>query len=107
MPLAPHAVVVDLITTCRSAQFTGHADAVIDNTSALFTSLTRETMISSLMDAWILTTAEAVDRRRQRWLYVLKARGIAHSDEIRQFRFSDRGISLLPMAQGIGNKRQS
>ena len=118
----PDTVVVDPITNLLAVgtQFDVRAmlTRLIDflkqrNITALFTSLTSagpelevtETMISSLMDVWILTTAEAVERRRQRWLYVLKARGIAHSDEIRQFRFSDRGISLLPMPQGIGPER--
>ncbi len=117
----PDAVVVDPITNLLAVgtQFDVRAmlTRMIDflkqrNITALFTSLTSagtelevtEAMISSLMDTWILTTAEEVERRRQRWLYVLKARGIAHSDEIRQFRFSDRGISLLPMPQGIGRR---
>ncbi len=71
--------------------------------TALFTSLTggaaemasTETMISSLMDTWILVTTEQVDRRRHRWLYVLKSRGMAHSDETRQFRITGTGIDIL------------
>ena len=55
-------------------------------------------MISSLMDTWVLTTTEEVERRRHRWLYVLKSRGMAHSDEMREFRFTDRGIDILPHA---------
>jgi circadian clock protein KaiC len=70
--------------------------------TALFTSLTpagtelqtTEAMISSLMDTWILATTDTIDRQRQRWLYVLKSRGMAHSDEMRSFRFTDHGIEL-------------
>ena len=54
-------------------------------------------MISSLMDTWVLMTAEEVDRRRRRWLYVLKSRGMPHSDEVREFRFTDHGIDILPV----------
>jgi len=33
---------------------------------------------------------------RQRWIYVLKARGMAHSDEMREFRIADGGIDIRP-----------
>ena len=56
---------------------------------------TTETMISSLMDTWLLMTNEQVQRRRHRWLYVLKSRGMAHSDETREFQITDEGISIL------------
>jgi circadian clock protein KaiC len=72
--------------------------------TGLFTSLTpggtpldsTETVISSLMDTWVMMTSEEVDRRRRRWISVLKSRGMPHSDEVREFRFSEHGISLLP-----------
>jgi len=72
--------------------------------TALFTSLTpagapldsTETAISSLMDTWVMMTSEEVDRRRRRWISVLKSRGMPHSDEVREFRFSEHGINLLP-----------
>ena len=71
--------------------------------TALFTSLTgagagvetSEAMISSLMDAWLLTVAEVSDGRRRRWINVLKSRGMPHSDVVREFRFSDNGIDVL------------
>jgi len=72
--------------------------------TALFTSLTSgsselatsETMISSLMDSWVLLSLEEAERRRKRWLYVLKARGMAHSDEMREFRVGHQGVDILP-----------
>jgi circadian clock protein KaiC len=75
------------------------------NVTAFFTSLTSagselestETMISSLMDTWVLATSEAVDRKRQRMVFVLKSRGMAPSDELREFRFTEGGIDILPM----------
>jgi circadian clock protein KaiC len=48
------------------------------------------------MDTWVLTSIEAVERQRQRWIYVLKARGIAHSNETREFRITAGGIDILP-----------
>jgi circadian clock protein KaiC len=75
------------------------------NITGFFTSLTAasselestEAMISSLIDSWVLATAETVDRRRRRTLFVLKSRGMPSSDEVREFRFTDRGIDILPM----------
>jgi circadian clock protein KaiC len=72
--------------------------------TAIFTSLTpggapldsTETVISSLMDTWVLLTSEETERRRRRWLSVLKSRGMPHSDEMREFRFTDHGIDILP-----------
>jgi circadian clock protein KaiC len=72
--------------------------------TAMFTSLTTpthsiehtEAMISSLMDTWILVAIDTVDTKRTRNLYVLKSRGMPHSDEVRPFRFTSTGIELLP-----------
>ena len=68
--------------------------------TALFTSLTpgknetqdTDTMISSLMDTWILMTLTEHDKRRHRDIAVLKSRGMAHSNEIRGFSLTDRGF---------------
>jgi circadian clock protein KaiC len=75
--------------------------------TALFTSLATsaqsleqtEAMISSLMDTWILVAATEENRRRNRWLYVLKSRGMPHSNEVRQFEIGDRGIRILASAR--------
>ena len=72
--------------------------------TALFTSLTSpghslehtETLISSLMDTWILVGTELRGSHRIRQLYVLKSRGMPHSDEVREFRFTSHGIDLEP-----------
>jgi circadian clock protein KaiC len=72
--------------------------------TALFTSLsitggppeTSETLISSLMDTWVLSDLAEVDRLRHRSLYVLKSRGMAHSNEVRDFQITDRGIAIRP-----------
>ncbi len=72
--------------------------------TGLFTSLTSsertlentETLISSLMDSWILVAVQPQGRKRIRQLYVLKSRGMAHSDEVRDFRFTSKGIEIEP-----------
>jgi circadian clock protein KaiC len=72
--------------------------------TALFTSLVNssevaeatETLISSLMDTWMLVSTETTDDQRDRKLSILKSRGMAHSDEVRRFVFSSHGIQLRP-----------
>jgi circadian clock protein KaiC len=51
--------------------------------------------MSSLMDAWILLQDFEGNGERNRVLYVLKARGMAHSNQIREFLISARGIDLV------------
>lgn len=51
--------------------------------------------LSSLMDAWILLLNREVNGEFNRELYLLKARGIAHSNQVREFLMDDHGIRLL------------
>lgn len=73
-------------------------------TTALFTSLTSdaaamiatsEVGISSLMDSWVLLSNLAYNGERTRTLQVLKSRGMAHSNQIREFVMSERGVDLV------------
>jgi circadian clock protein KaiC len=50
--------------------------------------------LSSLMDAWILLLNREVNGEFNRELYILKARGIAHSNQVREFVMTRSGISL-------------
>jgi len=110
--IRPTIVVVDPITNLMSVgtrlDVRGMLTRTIDylklqNITALFTSLTSthgpdvsDPLISSLMDTWVLTSLEEAERRRRRWIYVLKARGISHSDEVREFRIGNSGVDILP-----------
>lgn len=58
------------------------------------------TDISSLMDAWILLRAIENAGERNRVLYVLKARGMSHSHQVREFVLSEAGISLVDVYTG-------
>ena len=63
--------------------------------SATSTSLERtEVGISSLMDTWLLVQALEVGGERNRGLYLLKSRGMAHSNQVREFILSDTGAQL-------------
>jgi circadian clock protein KaiC len=52
--------------------------------------------LSSLMDGWILMLNREVNGEFNRELYLLKARGTAHSNQVREFVMSEQGIRLLP-----------
>jgi len=58
--------------------------------------------LSSLMDAWILLLNREVGGEFNRELYLLKARGTAHSNQVREFVMSDNGIELIPPYIGDG-----
>ena len=51
-----------------------------------------ETTISSLMDTWIVLANDEVDGHHRRGLYVLKSRGMPHSNELREFVLTDRRV---------------
>ena len=50
-----------------------------------------ESMISSLWTPGSWWLSPKSDRKRNRWIYVLKSRGMPHSDEVREFDITDRG----------------
>jgi len=108
----PSIVVVDPISNLISAgegtEVKSMLTRLIDylkshGISSLFTSLTggqtimesKETGISSLMDTWIGVQNIEINGERNRGLYVLKSRGMAHSNKVREFVLTDHGIKLM------------
>lgn len=81
-----------------------------ENVTALLTSLMpgkteierTETTISSLMDTWILLTNDEVGGQHRRGLYVLKSRGMAHSNEVREFALTVHGLQVAGRANARG-----
>jgi circadian clock protein KaiC len=59
-----------------------------------------EISISSLIDTWILLRDIEIGGERNRGLHVLKSRGMAHSNQIREFILSSKGIELQPVYIG-------
>ncbi len=70
--------------------------------TALFTSLTStesalessDVGISSLIDTWLLLRDIELNGERNRGMYVLKSRGMANSNQIREFILTDNGVKL-------------
>jgi circadian clock protein KaiC len=59
--------------------------------------------ISSMVDTWMMVQDIELDGERTRSLCVMKARGMAHSTDVRRFVISYKGIALTPIA-GRENK---
>ena len=107
----PAVVVVDPINELMSLGTSGAVKATLlrlidylktSQITALFSSLTAgdaheqttDTGISSLMDTWLLVRTLEEEGQRNRGLYVLKSRGMAHSNQISSFLITDRGVQL-------------
>jgi circadian clock protein KaiC len=54
-----------------------------------------EVGVSSLMDTWLVVRNLESGGERNRALYLLKSRGQAHSNQVREFVLSDKGLDLL------------
>lgn len=80
------------------------------NVTSLFTSLTHggtsseatAVGISSIMDVWILLRDIESDGERNRAIHILKARGTAHSNQVRELLLTDTGIDLADVFTGHG-----
>jgi len=57
--------------------------------------------ISSLIDTWLLMRDIELNGERNRGIYVLKSRGTAHSNQIREFLLTNEGIRLRPAYLGL------
>jgi circadian clock protein KaiC len=76
--------------------------------TSIFTSLTAgggaleasESDVSSLMDTWLLLESIKIGGERNRVLYVLKSRGMEHSNQIREFVLTNDGLQLLDVYLG-------
>jgi len=115
----PHVVVMDPITSFTAigeiveikAMLTRMVDFLkARRITAFFTTLTHsgdilegtETDISSLIDTWLLLRDIELSGERNRGLYVLKSRGMAHSNQIREFLLTSHGIELKDVYVGPG-----
>lgn len=116
----PHVLVVDPISNLTTERAENDVKnmllRLIDhvkmrNITALFTSLTKandledgsEVGVSSLMDSWVMLRNMEVNGERTRKLVLLKSRGMAHSNEVREFILHDDGIRVVDVFVEDGN----
>jgi len=107
----PSAVIVDPISNFIASGSAADAQAMLlrlidflkeKQITAMFTHLTSggkpaeatDMGVSSLIDTWLLVRDIEVGGERNRGLYVIKSRGMAHSNQVREFLITSRGIAL-------------
>jgi circadian clock protein KaiC len=56
--------------------------------------------VSSLVDVWLLLRNVETNAERNRLLFVLKSRGTAHSNQVREFLLTDHGVELVDVSVG-------
>jgi circadian clock protein KaiC len=117
--LKPQCVVIDPITNLLNGNSDKEVHSMllrlldflkVSGITALFVSLTgggdeleQTTVgISSLTDTWILLRDLELNGERNRCVYVLKSRGMAHSNQLREFILTSGGIKLLSAYVGPG-----
>ncbi len=115
--LKPSLVIVDPITNFISSGTVSEASSMmlrlVDYLKArqittLLTNLNRnegalehtELDISSTIDTWLLLRDMELNGERNRGLYILKSRGMSHSNQIREFLLTDNGILLTEVYLG-------
>ena len=78
--------------------------------TTLFTSLTTgssaqeatDVGASSLMDTWLRLRDMEFSGERNRGMHILKSRGTAHSNQVREFLLTDHGVEVLDVYLGAG-----
>lgn len=114
----PRVVIIDPLTNFTSVGTTIEARSMLmrlidllksKEITAMFTSLTAggdyleqsEVGVSSLMDTWILLRDVELSGERNRVMHILKSRGMAHSNQLREFLLTDHGIELEDVYVGL------
>ena len=74
-------------------------------TQLMSSSATRETndiAISSMVDTWLVMHDIEIGGERNRCLYIIKSRGMAHSNQVRECLITDHGVELCEVYVGAG-----
>ncbi len=116
--IAPSVVVVDPISSLLTAGTAHDVKAMLvrlfdhlklKKITAVLTALTDGTIVeestvgvSSLIDTWIQLRDIEAGGERNRGIYLVKSRGMAHSNQVREFVISGRGVDLVDVYAGGG-----
>jgi len=95
-----HSMLMRLIDILKTQQITGFFTALTSGRNKEIEET--DVGISSLIDTWIFARDVELNGERNRCIYVLKSRGMAHSNQVREFVMSKDGIRLLPVYVGGG-----
>lgn len=113
----PHAVVLDPITNLITVGSMSEVKSMLirlidflqaEQITVMFTALNLKTVlneqtdegVSSLVDAWLTIRDIEFNGERNRGLYVMKSRGMRHSNQVREFVISEKGLDLVDVYLG-------
>jgi circadian clock protein KaiC len=113
----PRAVVIDPISNFLAVGTTTEVKSMLirlidffkgKQITTMFTNLTSagepteqtDIGVSSLMDTWVLLRDIELGGERNRGLYILKSRGMSHSNQLREFLLTNQGVDLLDVYLG-------
>lgn len=125
----PKAVILDPITNLVTVGSVSEVKAMLirlidflqsRQITVLFTALSLNTIVneqtdegvSSLVDAWLLVRDIESNGERNRGMYIMKSRGMKHSNQVREFVITDNGLDLVDVYLGsdgvlIGSAREA
>jgi circadian clock protein KaiC len=95
-----HSMLMRVIDFLKTQQITGFFTALTAGRNKEIEET--DVGISSLIDTWIFTRDVELNGERNRCIHVLKSRGMANSNQVREFVMSNEGIRLLPVYVGSG-----
>jgi circadian clock protein KaiC len=113
----PQSVVLDPITNLTTVGSVSEVKSMLirlidflqeEQITVMFTALTLNTIISdqtdegvsSLVDAWLLVRDIEYNGERNRGMYIMKSRGMKHSNQVREFVITDKGLDLVDVYLG-------
>lgn len=91
------AMLMRLVDFLKEKQITGFFTSLTSGGAAMEAT---NVAISSLIDTWILVRDIESNGERNRGLNVLKSRGTAHSNQVREFLITDHGVELRDVYVG-------
>jgi circadian clock protein KaiC len=87
------AMLMRLVDFLKTQEITGVLTSLTAGGKALEAT---DAGVSSIIDTWLLLRDIELNGERNRAMYVLKSRGSAHSNQIREFVLSANGVRLIP-----------
>jgi circadian clock protein KaiC len=92
-----HTMLIRLIDFLKQRQITAFLTNLTSGGDALEKT---DVEISSIVDTWLFVRDLELAGERNRALYVLKSRGMAHSNQLREFLLTEHGVDLLDVYAG-------
>ena len=95
------SMLMRLIDYTKSLQITGlFTNLSNDVETGMYALEPTEMHVSSLMDVWLILKNIEGNGERNRVFSIIKARGMAHSNQLREFVLNDKGIQLVDLYKG-------